>query len=100
MSIPLPMATINSLCFGYCHIHDTYHYGVVTTGNPTSLCGPMTLPNARISDIATAFCGVSSPIVTGKYSLVNGNMPTARMTDRFVGPWTGTIIDGVHTSLT
>lgn len=59
-----------------------------------SLTSAFGLPIARVSDLVIASCGHTGIIVSGSPTVFVGGLPAARMTDRFTGTYTGTILNG------
>ena len=92
----LPVARIGDSTIGVCVIHGPQG-GRIITGKPrTPVNG---IPVAVVTDTVIANCGHTGRIITGNFTELDEMRPVARITDKFVGAYSGTIVGGSSNTL-
>ena len=87
----MPTARMGDLTIGNCGLGYLIPFGATVLVNNK--------PIAKIGDIAKAFSGPIGFIVQGSPTVLANNKPVARLGDKFVGAYTGIIIQGSSTVL-
>lgn len=90
MSI-MPVARLRDRTVGVCVVHGPQGGKIITGKVNTKVNGSII---TTIGDTVLANCGHTGRIITGNYLDIDTNMPVARMGDRFVGAYSGVIIQG------
>jgi uncharacterized Zn-binding protein involved in type VI secretion len=90
MSI-MPVARKGDRTVGVCPIHGAQGGRIITGKVNTKVNGSII---TTIGDTVLANCGHTGRIITGNFLEIDTNMPVARLGDRFVGVYSGVIIQG------
>lgn len=90
MSI-LPVARLGDATFGVCKIHGP-QAGRIITGKPNTIINSPI--DATIGDTVQANCGHTGTIITGNMKAFDTAPPIARLSDKFVGIYSGQIVQG------